>query len=425
MFGMKGKARNWREVYKEIRGKFPGWRKARIDKKLSDWLVEKLDHLKTLFVENAVGDELVIAREWTSELEQTLIELTEELGIEGVLFPHELRSFIADPEAHLRKKLFIYAMDLARGKLKPSSFEVKARQAVQTSLQTNLRNIYQSWVFLTVIRQVSGGAGSLIYPEHGYLSLERSGRQRLSLIPPNAVIQTRAGALSFFLEAPRPIAWEDTEDLRRVWRLYKAMRPDILIYGGMVMNILEDGGDPPIKRPDVIIECKELEDWYKRSRELRGGDKPLSAEEWRWMWLQGLWKGLGKELGARVKPEKLERGEGKKIRVKEPQLLKAYANLYKPKKMMLVTRCPTPDDVKRELEDSGIEVIDDVRLNPKKLRKISEELLEYAEPAREIIVLKGPIVILIEEESKALKMTPEELIKKAVKNFRGKALNIN
>jgi hypothetical protein len=90
--------------------------------------------------------------------------------------------------------------------------------------------------------------------------LERSGRQRLASIPPDAIIETGYGALSFFLEAPRLIAWEDTGDLRRAWKLYKAMRLDILVYGGRIMNILDEGDDPPIRRPDVIIKCKELED---------------------------------------------------------------------------------------------------------------------------------------------------------------------
>jgi hypothetical protein len=69
------------------------------------------------------------------------------------------------------------------------------------------------------------------------------------------------------------------------------MRPDILVYSGKIMNILNEENDPPIRRPDVIIEYKELENWHKRIRELKRCDKPLSAEEWRWMWLQGLWRG--------------------------------------------------------------------------------------------------------------------------------------
>ena len=404
---------DWRKVCREIRGEISS-RKGRIDRRLSEEVSRKLDLLKKLFVWEAVGGELDKAREWSSELRKALELVKRDLKLDEVVFPRELGSFLGDPEAHLRKKLFIYAMDLVRRRMSIKAFEEKGRRAVQTSLQTNLRGIYQSWIFLTILRQVSAN-GYLIYPEHGYLSLERSGRQRLSSIPPNAIVDTGGGLLSFFLEAPRPIAWEDTEDLKKVWRLYKAMRPDILVYGGRVLDIFAGDLDPPIKKPDVIIECKELEDWYKRVRELKADDKPLSAEEWRWMWLRGLWAGLGKELGARVKPEELEPSQGKRIRLKEQELVKIYVRLYKPKEMMLITRCRTPVDVKEDLEAEGIEVVDDVRFNPEKLREASERLLEYAIPSDDVIVLRGELARIIRRMSKTLGKAPEELIREAIK----------
>ena len=33
-----------------------------------------------------------------------------------------------------------------------------------------------------------------------------------------------------------------------------------MVYGGRIMDIFAEDLDPPIKRADVIIECKELED---------------------------------------------------------------------------------------------------------------------------------------------------------------------
>ena len=403
--------KSWREICREIRREIAGRR--RIDRRLSGEISEKLDRLKKLFILEVVGGELDRARSWSSELKKTLELVKGDLKLDEIVFPRELGSFLGDPEAHLRKKLFIYAMDLARRRMSIKAFEERGRRAVQTSLQTNLRNIYQSWVFLTILRQVSAN-GSLIYPEHGYLSLERSGRQRLSSIPPNAVVDAGGGLLSFFLEAPRPIAWEDTEDLRRVWRLYKAMRPDILVYGGKVLDIFAEELDPPIKRPDAIIECKELEDWYRRVRELRADDKPISAEEWRWMWLRGLWTGLGRELGARVKPKEVEAGSSRRIRLKEQELVKIYARLYKPKEMILVSRCRTPADVRRDLEAEGIEVFDDVRFDPEKLKEVSKRLLEYATPSEDIIVLRGELARMIKKMSRALRRSPEELIREAV-----------
>ena len=59
-------------------------------------------------------------------------------------------------------------------------------------------------------------------------------------------------------------------DLSRIWKFYTALRPDMMVYGGEVMDIVEIDSDPPVRRPDLIIEVKELYDWYKRVREVRG-----------------------------------------------------------------------------------------------------------------------------------------------------------
>lgn len=59
---------------------------------------------------------------------------------------------------------------------------------------------------------------------------------------------------------------------------------------------------------------------------------------------------MEKELGARIKPEEIEAGSRKKIRLRESELVKIYMKLYKPKEMLLVARCAAPKEVKRELE---------------------------------------------------------------------------
>jgi hypothetical protein len=188
---------------------------GRISRELAEEAAGKLDELKRLFVREAAGGELTKAHEWCMRLREASDSIKRRLGLLEIIFPRELKSFLEDPENHLRKKLFIYAMDLARRRIGVKSFEERAQRAIQISLQTNLRSIYQSWVFLVMLEELALDGGHLIYPEHGCLSLERSGRQRLASIPPNAIIKTGRRDLSFFLEAPRPIAWEDTGDLRR------------------------------------------------------------------------------------------------------------------------------------------------------------------------------------------------------------------
>jgi len=140
---------DWRSIYREIAKMIP--RGGKINRKLAEEAAEKLDEMKRLFVRKAAGSELAKAHEWCRMLREASESIKGMLGLSEIIFPRELRSFLEDPEAHLRKKLFIYAMDLVRRRVGVRSFEEKAQRAVQTSLQTNLRSIYQSWVFLAML----------------------------------------------------------------------------------------------------------------------------------------------------------------------------------------------------------------------------------------------------------------------------------
>lgn len=46
---------------------------------------------------------------------------------------------------------------------------------------------------------------------------------------------------------------KDSSDLRESWKLYTALRPDIMVYGGKILDIVNIDSNPPIKKPDVII----------------------------------------------------------------------------------------------------------------------------------------------------------------------------
>jgi len=123
---------------------------------------------------------------------------------------------------------------------------------------------------------------------------------------------------------------------------------------------------------------------------------------------------LEKELGARIKPEEIEAGSRKKIRLRESELVKIYMKLYKPKEMLLVARCAAPKEVKRELENAGVEVIDDVQFNEGKLKEVSEKLLEHALPVEDVLILKGELARMIRRKSMILGKPPEKLIKEAI-----------
>jgi len=347
-----------------------------------------LDCVKTELVRLVASRELPAARRWIRVFEEQLERSSKALGARGWTLSKELKSFVSDPRLHLKKKLFNYAYDLARGKISLDEYLSRGSSALRTSLRTNLRTIYQDWVLLSVLEHLGRRGAVLIYPEHRVLSLERSGRQRAGTIPPNAAVSLPSGELSFFLEAPRPLGWEDTSDLRRYWKLYVTLRPDIMVYGGMVENMVLPGDTPGIRRPDIIIECKELVDWYRRTRDLRGPfTEPLSGEEWRARWIEGLWKGLADILGVERKYV-LEEGGRKSMRVKEPRLVVLYKEFYNPGSMVLVSRARTPRSIRRFLEDRGVLVIDGVGFNGGKLEGLASLLEKYARrslPARSML----------------------------------------
>lgn len=359
--------RSWRELYEEV-ARAKGGRREKL-----------LEELKLRLIREVAGSEIPKLKEWISQLSSVVEQLSAALGVKGAVYPKELRSFVEDPEAHLRKKLFIYAHDLARGRLGPEEFYAKACAAVKTSLMTNGRALYQSWVYAALVLHMAKRGFRLVYPDDLHLHLERSGRQRTGAIPPNAVLSDGYRALSLFLEAPRPVGWEDSGDLARVWKLYTALRPDMLAYGGRVLNIVVRDGEPPVLRPGVIVECKELEDWYKRARELKGPlASPLSAEEWRERWISGLYAGLADVLNIKVSEVAAKLKERRGLRLRDPQIAILYKRFYEPREMVLVSRAPVPGEVKSQLEREGIRVIDGVGFNIEALAAVADILEEEA-----------------------------------------------
>ncbi len=350
------------------------------------------EELRDSFIEYILGSEVEVAKKWIKKLTSEIEELISNYNLQGVLFSKELRSFLEDPYAHLRKKIFNYMYDLFREKIDHEEFERVAGAALRTSLRTNMRSIYQTWVLASILNILYEYGSYIVYPEHGYLSFERSGKQKLGWIPPNVVVYVKGrGFLSFFIEAPRPIGWEDSQDLKRAWSFYTALRPDILVYGGKVLNIVKLGHDPPIERPHVIVECKELEEWHVRIRDMRGPfAKPLTAEEWRSKWIQGLWDGLADILGVK-RAEAVETVKEKKtLRLREYQVVTLYSRFYKPDIMILIARAKTPKEIKEKLLRENILTIDGVGFGKSRLKRVVKILLDKAKPEAGKIALEIP-----------------------------------
>ncbi len=415
------------EVLNEVKGKVVISTSGTV-RVLSKDANELIDRIKDLVIKLAVGDDEVNeALEWIRLFKESLNELIRSLGIKGVTLSKEVKSFIEDPRNHLRKKLFIYTHDLIRGSKRLSDYLRTSCAAVRTSLRTNKRTLYQYWVLLTILAILSRDYGArMVYPEHGFMSLDRSGKQRSGTIPPNTIIElpTR-GLLSIFLEAPRPVSWEDSSDLRKYWRLYTALRPDIMVYGGNVTNILNVSLNPPILKPDVIIECKELSDWYLRSRDVKGPfAKPLTAEEWRNKWIRGLWSGLSEVLGVRVSDVNEVIKERRGVRLKEYQVVALYRRVYKPKRMYLISRTRVPSDVTKYLSNEGIEVIDGVGFSGGSLKEVASELVKYARGyVPRVIRVDDELMELIKESAKVMNVVLSNDLSITVKDILRKLLS--
>jgi len=313
------------ELLNEVKSRCEGERPLRS----SDVCVKLSEEFREATVRLYIRDEEVaeVLRD-IEILRRVLSEAVLRLGATGWSVSKEFSSFLSDPRRHLRKKLVMYMSRLVRGTMGFEEYLDKARAAVTTSLRTNMRTLYQSWVFASILLNLGKLGARLVYPEHGFIPLERSGKQRTGTIPPNVVVSVDGfGELSFFIEAPRPVGWGDTEDLKKAWSLYTSLRPDIMVYGGMKLNIFDpsQGTWPPIVRPSVIVECKELSDWFARVRDIKGRfAKPLTVEEWMSKWFSGLQTGLAEILGIeRASLGKIVE-ERRGIRLTEPQIVALY-----------------------------------------------------------------------------------------------------
>lgn len=387
--------------------------------------IRTLEDAKRRLVLCLASREIESILEWVKTLRRYMDKLEEVFKVKGFTVPKEFASFMADPVEHLKKKLFNYVDEYLHGRYNYQVLVKKASSAITTSLRTNARSCYQLWGLTVILLHLGENGYELVYPEHKFVNFDRSGKQKLGVIPPNVVLLNYdKGFLSFYQEAPRPLSWEDTSDLQKVWSLYTALRPDLMVYSGRVLNIVDLDSTPPIKRPNVIVEFKELEDWYVRVRDLKGYlRKPLTAEEWRFRW----WYRLREELVkiADLKVEDIDTSTSKSMvnrepsmRIREYQLVLMYKAMYKPEKMILVSKYKLPGDIKKYLESNGLDIYDDVGFNPGMLRDVALELDKYASYGKEdtvTIEIPKHIAQLISEASRVLGLKHVETLEYALK----------
>lgn len=374
---------------------------------------ELISKFRECFILDILSQELSEAGKWLEYVNSELDLLTKRYRLSGYSLPREFGSFRDNPLAHLKKKIFIYVYDYARGKIGLKELVKKCSSAAYTSLRTNMRSAYQVWGFTAILNYLSDKGFTVHFPEHRYLTIDRAGKQKTGKIPPNVVLfNPGRGFISFFYEAPRPLSWEDSDDLRTVWSLYTTLRPDMMVYSGKLMDIVDLNSNPPVKRPDMIVEFKELADWYERTRDLKSYIKrsPLTAEEWRSKWLGGLYTGLADALG--VKRSELRRSveEGKPLRIREYKLVQLYTSLYRPGKSFLVSRAGVPATIRTELESYGIYIVDGVGFDRSRLKPVAESLeLSGSFTGADFVTIDLPVRTVVKLAEYAKKSGYEDL----------------
>jgi hypothetical protein len=226
-----------------------------------------------------------------------------------------------------------------------------AKKSIGRSIGTNTRNAYQSWLLLSlldlvnrrlIIEHYDWDIGKIEFTYIDELPIEsrkislRSGRGYEGIYP-NFVIEVLGKTFSVFYEGPGIIRWRGkwrNEMINNIWKKYKIPRPDIMIYYGKFDNIYSPTSKPfPILKPDIIIESKEEENWYKKYRKKEG--------------------------------------------VNELEIVKEYMMDYKPKKFYLVSWEKTREDVCEELRNYGIICINEVNFDENKLGGVVEVFEQF------------------------------------------------
>jgi len=264
-----------------------------------------------------------------------------------IIHTKQLSHFLEDPMNHVINVFMKKAFSLISMGINADKFSSLINLTIKKCVDVNLKMIFQNFVALSIPYNLHSYNPKIVYPKNGWILLSRKGIQSEDSLPPNYVLEIDGRRFSFFIEAPRPIYWSKKVRKSSKIPLHAAPRPDIMIYRGFIKNILKSKdhrvrADSIIKRPYIVIECKEVDGWWKSSRTSKGIRNLTNGE--------------------------LEN-------TKALDVVEVYKSLYKPRKVFVVSMVKAPRGVKYKLSLKGIEIIDDTGFNPFMLSTLSHALL--------------------------------------------------
>jgi len=326
----------WRSIYEDLKSS-----------KIFD--EDKYRAMIESYIKEFFEDEIEVIRKYIYTYDDFCEDVKEILNSPYIIHSKQLSSFLEDPKEHIIKTLVSKSYKLILDGVNIEQFNSIINLTVKKCMESNLKLIFQNFVALSIPYNLHSHEINIIYPNNKWIILSRKGFQNNHSLSPNYVLEIDGERFSFFIEAPRPI-----ERSKRVKRgskipLNAAPRPDIMIYHRWVRNILPRRSSSRsmkmlIKRPLIIVECKETEGWWKKIRFSKG--------------IRNLTNGDMNNVGAL-------------------DVIDVYLSLYKPKKMFVVSKVKVPRGVKYRLSLRGISTIDDTDFNPFKLSPLSNYILDF------------------------------------------------
>ncbi len=251
-------------------------------------------------------------------------------------------SFIENPFEHIKEVLAAKIFNAINRRVKARRFNQLAKLTVRKCIDTNSRILFQNFIALSILYNLHDCNLKVVYPENSWIHLDRKGHQHGGTIPPNYVIEVNGKYLSFFLEAPRPIEWSLPVKYGDPLPFHALPRPDIMVYDGWIENIVEQSNPHYlIKPPKFIIECKEVDGWWKSTRKTKSASRVIRR-----------------------------RGD-----IDAVEVIEIYHKLYRPEKVFVVSKVKVPRGVKYKLSLRGADTIDNTNLNPLAVRKLAELLI--------------------------------------------------
>lgn len=311
------------------------------DRLLRDGLNDDVFELADFLLDNVFDGDLRVVEGEVSRYNLLCDDVCFFFNIKYVFHSRAFGSFLADPRGHVRSVILPKIRRFVRRGVNSTRFYRLINLTVKKCIDTNGRILFQNFVVLSILYNLHDHDVRIVYPNGSWIHLDRRGHQHGGVIPPNFVVRVDGRLLSFFLEAPRPVEWSLPLKSGEPLPLHAAPRPDILIYRGWIENIIGDSNFI-IKPPNLIIECKEIDGWWKSTRSSKGVKHITNGE--------------------------IESVDAFNV-------MELYYELYRPDKIVLVSKVRVPRGVKYKLSLRGVETVDNVSLNPISMKRIVDLIL--------------------------------------------------